>query len=186
MKHLIPAIALAIATASPTFSAPLKLELASPQPSGLKKGLSVSYAYPNDIKSLAQTKRHKKHAKAGKPLAGLDYIDTKDGDKTLTSKQAHHVIAWISGYVKFDKAGVYDVDFLSNDGLQATVGGKEVAYFDGRHPCEPSKKVEVEVPSAGWYKLEATYFQRLGTACLHMRSGIGGVNWMENSSFGYK
>ena len=122
---VLAAASLLIATA--VAAAPLKLKPASPQPSGLKPGLAVKYAYPPDVKSLNQANRALKRAKAGPALKGLDYRDTRDGDKTLTSKRAHHVVAGISGFVKFDSPGTYTVDFLTNDGLDAKVGGQTVA-----------------------------------------------------------
>ena len=186
MKRLISAVAIAMIAAGPALAGPLKLKPANPQPSGLTQGLAVSYAYPSDVKTLAQAKKHLKRAKLGKPLSGLDYLDMINGKRTLTSKKAHHVVAGISGYVKFDTTGTYVIDFLSKDGLQASIGGKEVVFFDGRHPCEESEAVEVSVPKAGWYDLKATYFQRTGMACLHMRAGIGEADWMPNSAFGYK
>ncbi|MEL6620202.1 MAG: PA14 domain-containing protein [Pseudomonadota bacterium] len=180
------AAALAAVLATASFAAPLKLKPADPQPKGLKEGLAVKYAYPPDVKSLNQASRALKRAKAGTPLKGLDYRDTSDGDKTLTAKQAHHVVAGISGYVKFDSAGTYTIDFLTNDGLDARVGGQTVGYFDGRQKCFETRPVQVEVPQAGWYPVDITYFQRVGTACLHMRAGKGAPDWMPNAAFGYK
>ena len=171
--------------ASSAFGQTLQLKPANPQPSGLKPGLAVSYFYPADVKSLSQAAKFAKRAKPGKPLTGLDYADTSDGQRTLTSKAPHQVVAKISGYVKFDAPGTYTIEFLSNDGLQASIGGKEVVFFDGRHPCEPSEQTKVSVPSAGWYDLDALYFQRVGTACLHMLAGIGEPDWMPNSAFGH-
>lgn len=185
-KRLISAAAIAMIASMPALAAPLKLKPANPQPTGLTQGLAVSYVYPTDVKSLADATRHLKRGKPGKPLAGLDYQDSQKGKRILTSKKSNNVAAGISGYVKFDKAGTYTIDFLTNDGLKASIGGQEVVFFDGRHPCTESDAVQVIVPSAGWYELKATYFQRGGTACLHMRAGIGGVDWMPNSAFGYK
>ncbi len=177
--------ATAIMLATATFAAPLKLTPANPQPSGLKPGLAVKYAYPPDVKSLNQANRALKRGKAGPALAGLDYRDTADGDNTLTSKRAHHVAAGISGYVKFDAPGTYNIDFLTNDGLDAKVGGQTVGYFDGRQKCFETRAVQVEVPQAGWYPVDITYFQRVGTACLHMRAGQGAPDWMPNTAFGH-
>lgn len=177
--------AMAIVLATAAFAAPLKLKPANPQPSGLKPGLAVKYAYPPDVKSLNQANRALKKGKAGPALKGLDYRDTRDGDKTLTSKQAHHVAASISGYVKFDAAGTYNIDFLTNDGLDAKVGGQTVGYFDGRQKCFETRAVQVEVPQAGWYPVNITYFQRVGSSCLHMRAGKGSPDWMPNSAFGH-
>lgn len=155
MKHTTILSVCAMLCAPASFAGSLKLTPANPQPSGLTQGLAVSYAYPSDVKTLQQAAKYAKKAKLGAPLAGMDYIDTADGDKTLTSKQAHHVVADISGYVKFDAAGEYTIDFLSNDGLKVEIGGQEVAFFDGRHPCEESEATTVTVPSAGWYTLSA-------------------------------
>lgn len=185
LKTVAAATAMAL-VATTAFAAPLKLKPANPQPSGLKSGLAVKYAYPPDVKTLNQATRALKRAKPGTPLAGLDYRDTADGDLTLTSTKAHHVVAGISGYVKFGSAGVYNIDFLTNDGLDAYIGGQQVGYHNRRMPCTETQAVQVEVPQAGWYELKATYFQRVGTSCLHMRAGKGSPDWMPNAAFGYK
>ena len=177
--------ALAALAAGAVTAAPVELAPASPQPSGLKPGLAVNYDYPPDVKSLNDASRRVKYAKPGKPLAGLDYRDTAPGDLTLTSKQEHRVVADIAGYVKFDAPGTYLVDFVSNDGVQVWISGKEIIRFDGRHPCEESETAEVSVPAAGWYPLKVLYFQRLGTSCLHMRAGQGAPDWLPNSAFGH-
>lgn len=185
-RMTLAGICAALMLAAPALAAPLKLEPANPQPSGLKPGLAVKYAYPEDVKTLSQAEQALKSAKPGRPLKGLDYWDTEEGMETLTSGQAMRVVAGISGYVRFDAPGVYTVDFLSNDGLRAFIGGKKVAVIDERTPCEAGDAVQVEVPQAGWYPFEALYFQRLGTACLHMRAGQGGkVDWMPDSAFGH-
>lgn len=190
MKRLwtstIAAIVLSCATA--LTAAPLKLQPANPQPSGVKPGLSVRYAYPHDVRTLDEASSSLKvKSERGRALSGLDYRDTNEGDKTLTSKQAEHVVASIKGYVHFAKPGVHNIDFLTNDGLRARIGGKVVGKFDGRQACDSTIMSEVEVPSAGWYALDILYFQRLGTACLHMRMGEKGkrVSWMPNKAFGH-
>ena len=184
LKTALSAAAISVlATAS--FTAPLKLEPADPQPTDLKEGLSVVYNLDANPKTLDDAFDALDSARPGKPLLGMDYRDTADGDETLTSGKAHKVVAGISGYVRFDAPGVYLVDFMSNDGLQMSIGGQEVAFFDGVHPCEATETVEVEVPEAGWYEMEGVYFQRKGTACLLMRAGIGEPVWMENESFGF-
>ncbi|MBE1296672.1 PA14 domain-containing protein [Phycobacter azelaicus] len=167
---------------------PLKLQPANPQPGSLRPGLAVRYAYPEDVKDLSQARAALKiRSEAGPPLKGLDYRDTNEGDLTLTSKRAMHVAARITGYVRFEKPGVYNIDFLTNDGLQAKIGGQIVGEFNGRQPCDTTVMTEVEVPQAGWYKLDTLYFQRFGTSCLHMRMGPEGkrVKWMPNSAFGH-
>ena len=174
----------AVLAASTAMAEPLKLELADPQPSDLKQGLAVKYAQAS-VRTLSEAAQHLDDATPGQPLEGLDYRDTAEGDATLTSGKATKVVAGINGFVRFEEAGTYVMDFLSNDGLQMTIGGQEVVYLDGVHPCEASEEVEVSVPEAGWYALEGLYFQRKGSACLHMRAGIGEADWMPNEAFGH-
>lgn len=189
MKRVIAsAIAVLVMVAGTVLSAaPVKLTPANPQPSGVKAGLNVRYAYPNDVKNLAQARSALKfRVEAGSPLSGLDYRDTIAGEKPLTAKRSERVVADITGYVRFDAPGIYTIDFLTNDGLYAVVGGQLVGKFDGRQTCQETIAVEVEVPKAGWYPVKILYFQRMQTSCLHMRSGRKGqrVTWMPNSAFG--
>ncbi|MGJ8629366.1 MAG: PA14 domain-containing protein [Sulfitobacter sp.] len=155
---------------------PLALTLADPQPDAgdLTPGLAVAYAYES-VRTLAEAEEALEDARSGPPLKGLSYEDNNDGDLTLTAKSAQKVAASISGFIRFDAAGTYEVDTLSNDGLVLTIGGQEVAYYDDVHACEPSGVMEVAVPEAGWYALEATYFQRKGSACLSMDWNVGGT-----------
>ncbi len=177
MKKLTATAALLCAALSPAalMAQAINLEPANPQPSAgsLSKGLAVSYAtLPDHVRSLSAAKKTlAKNAKPGTPIAGLTYDDTNEGDPTLTSGTAMKIAADISGYIKFDKAGTYTLDFLSNDGLEISIGGQEVGNYDGIHSCGYVGEVDVTVPQAGYYALEATYFQRKGTACLLMEWG---------------
>lgn len=168
----------------------IRLAPASPQPdaASLQPGLAVEYAYPADIKWLADAESWFDYgSEAGEPLVGFDYPDTLDGEKVLTSKQSEQVIARIRGYIRFDEPGVHQVEFLSNDGLLVRIGGEEVEKHDGRHPCESSGFYDVEAPEAGWYEIEAIWFQRVGTACLLMKWGAPGTDlgWTPNDVFAH-
>ncbi|WP_435660820.1 PA14 domain-containing protein [Leisingera caerulea] len=190
MKLMMKAAAVAALTvlAAAAGAAPLKLTPANPQPSGLKPGLAVTYAYPQDVKTLAEASSALKiGSERGRPISGLDNRDTEEGQNTLTAKRPMHVAARITGYVKFDQPGIHNIDFLTNDGLRANIGGQIVGEFDGRQSCDSTIMTQVEVPSAGWYPVDILYFQRLGTACLHMRMGPDGKRpkWMKDSAFGH-
>lgn len=184
--------ALGVLAATAGVSAPAKLSPANPQPGGLKSGLSVDYSYVAEglhIKSLADARRAlRAGATRGPALRGLDYRDTNTGEPTLTSKRAENVAAAIKGYIRFDAPGVYEIDFFTNDGLDASIGGVQVGHFDGRQPCDSTYVTEVEVPQPGWYPFEATYFNRLNTSCLMMRWAPKGkpMKWVPNGVFGYK
>lgn len=186
------AAVLGLFCASVAIGGPVKLTPANPQPGGLKSGLSVAYAYAPEgqhIKKLTDARGIlKSGAQRGKPLRGLDYRDTNKGERTLTSKRAENVAASVSGYIRFDAPGIYDIDFFTNDGLDASIGGKRVGFFDGRQTCDSTVATQVEVPSAGWYKFNATYFNRLNTSCLMMRWAPkgSGMAWVPNNVFGRK
>lgn len=188
-KFITATLALvAILGASALAAAPAKLTPADPQPGRVKPGLTVRYAYPDEVKSLLDaTQALRAGAETGPMLSGLDYRDTNVGDKALTSKRAEHVAADIRGYVHFDAPGIYVIDFMTNDGVRAVVGGKVVGKYDGRQTCQETIATEVEVPKVGWYPLQILYFQRFNTSCLHMRSGLKGskVTWMPNQAFGH-
>ena len=177
MRHVLKAVAVVAALCVPgaAFAQAVTLQPANPQPSAgsLKNGLAVTYAnLPSNVRSLAPAKSALKRAgEPGKPIAGLVYDDTSEGDPVMTSGKAFMVGAAISGYIKFDKAGTYVLDFLNNDGLELFIGGQKVALYDGIHGCGYAGEIEVNVPKAGYYPLQATYFQRKGTACLLMEYG---------------
>ena len=166
----------ALAIAVPAFAAPVTLSPANPQPSAgdLSPGLAVSYGYPGEVRTLKDAKAGLKKARRGPPLRGLSYEDNSEGDLTLTSRKSQKVAAAISGFIRFDAPGTYTVNVFSNDGIVASIGGKQIALYDEIHACEPAGEQDVIVPSAGWYALEATYFQRKGTSCLAMDWNVGG------------
>ena len=166
-----------------------KLKPAKPQPANLTQGLSVEYAYPSDVKTLRDAYVALGiGAESGAPLAGLDYSSGPGAPNALTSTREMPVAARIKGYLRFDAAGTYVLDFLSNDGLQVTLGGKEIVKHDQRTACASTGKVEVSVPEAGWYDLEALWFQRQGTSCLEMHWAPegGSLATTPGSAFGYK
>lgn len=189
MRAIITFIAAAL-TATAAAAQAVTLTPANPQPdaSALTPGLAVEYAYPADIKWLDDAEGWFDYgSEAGAPLIGFDYPDTLEGEKVLTSKQSQQVIARISGFIRFDEAGTKQLDFWTNDGLSVSISGQEVYRYDGRHPCESNGAVEVTAPEAGWYELEAIWFQRAGSACLLMQWGAPGedLGWTPNEAFAH-
>lgn len=187
MLHRVAPV-VAIMLAGPVFAAPLTLTLADPQPQAgdLNPGLAVKYAYPGEVRTLEAANAAVRKGRAGPPLRGLSYEDNNEGDLTLTSRKAQKVAAAISGFIRFDTPGTYEVNIISNDGIEASIGGQQIALYDGIHACEPAGVREVSVPTAGWYALEATYFQRKGTACLIMDWTVGGsMEPVPDDAFGH-
>lgn len=182
-------LVVALLCAAP-LSAQVSVKPANPQPDPalMKQGLAVSYAYPRDVRSLENADHHlTKSPFSGQPLIGFDYPDTVEGELTMTSRQPFVFAARISGFIEFAEAGTHILDFETNDGLSVSIGGQEVYEYDGRHACSSSGEVTVNVPEAGWYALEATYFQRQGTACLLMKwqPPGGELDWTPNEAFAF-
>ncbi|WP_340107910.1 hypothetical protein [Pikeienuella sp. HZG-20] len=189
IRRTISTAALFAALCLPASGETLGLSPADPQPdaAALTQGLAVSYAYPPEVGSLQQAKDWLDDARPGPPLSGLRYIDTAKGEVALTSRQETRVVAEISGYVRFERAGAHKIEFYSNDGLLVEIGGREVSRYDGRHPCESGGYQDVTVPEPGWYEIKALYFQRLGTSCLLMKwdADSGKPGWAADEAFAY-
>lgn len=168
----------------------IELTPASPQPSGLKSGLKVSYfTGDRQVRSIGAAKsRLKTSSKPGAPLTGLNYPDKGKGAPVLTSGKPELVVADISGYIKFSAPGIYDLEFFSNDGMQAWISGKQVAKLDDVTPCASAGRPKVNVPKAGWYDIKVIYFQKEGTACLEAewKKPGGSIQLIPDNAFGYK
>ncbi|MFN3260358.1 MAG: hypothetical protein ACE37J_07345 [Pikeienuella sp.] len=186
-QEVSAAAALALFAAA-AWAEPIALRPADPQPEAgaLLPGLSVRYAYPHSVRSLREAREWlESGSEQGEPLPNLRHRDSMEGDPTLTAKQPMRVAAAISGYVRFERPGPQQVEFLSNDGLEVSIGGAVVSKHDGVHPCETNGVVDVLVPEPGWYEIELTYFQWKGTSCLLMRWGAEGekLGWAPDEAF---
>ncbi len=169
MHRLAGMTALLALCTGAAMASPLQLELADPQPADVSAGLAVEYAFPEDVKSLRDAYISLGiGAKPGEPLADFNYLSSESNPFALTSGQEMKVAARIKGYLRFDAPGVYTLETFSNDGLELSIGGREVAKVDEKRGCDPIGAVEVSVPDAGWYEVEALYWQRKGGSCLIM------------------
>lgn len=175
LKFAAPLFALTLAF--PVLGDTLTLTPADPQPddANLAPGLAVSYAYGSPMKRLVDADRLLlEAATVGPALVGLSYLDSEPGEMALTSDSETKVAAAINGFIKFEQPGTFQIEFISNDGIVASIGGQQVALFDEVHGCESAGVTTLEVPAAGWYVIEATYFQRKGSACLLMDWDVEG------------
>jgi hypothetical protein len=164
----ISAAALASAAATAEDEPTVTLTPADPQPdeSALKPGLAVWYKGA-DIRTLQEAEDWLANDPSpGEPIAGFTYEDT--AGPALTSSSKVYIIAGIRGFMKFPEPGSYYLEVLSNDGFNLNLGGQEeILRIDGRQACgEKVEYVTVEVPQAGWYALDAVWFQRRNTSCL--------------------
>ena len=188
MKHLFAAALVSGALLAPSsvWADAITLEPADPQPSSadLTPGLAVLYSGKFGGRSLEEMNAEVKKWTPGPALAGLSY-DTAEGESALTSDTAAKIGAKISGFINFETPGTYTLEFLSNDGLEIAIGNQMVGLYDGVHDCGYVGEVEVEVPVAGFYPVEASYFQRKGGACLLMEWGpdSDGLEQVPDSAF---
>jgi len=137
---------------------------AEPQPTALAPGLAVQYAYAI-VNHLDEFKGKK--FEPGPPILHLDW---KMGTGTvLTSKAADGVLAIITGFLLFEKPGVYGFDVTSNDGVRVEIGGKRLYEDPTVHGDDTSDRIDVKIERPGWYPITVTYFEKRNTATLVLR-----------------
>ena len=114
-------------TLAPTAGAqPLTtLRPAEPQPAQVTPGLAVEYTYAR-VNYIEQLKGRK--FESGPPLANLNY---RWGGNVLTSKDREDVGAIITGFIRFDKPGVYGFEVTSNDGVLLEMAGRSCTRTPG-------------------------------------------------------
>ena len=159
---LVVALAPAVRAADPL--AGLKPAEPQPTPQQLTPGLAVQYAYAvmNHVDELKGKK-----FEGGPPLPALNY--RMGAGTILTSKANDGVGAIITGFILFEKPGVYGFDVTSNDGVRVEIGGKLLHEDPGVHGDDTSDRIDVKIEKAGWYPLSVHYFEKRNTASLVLR-----------------
>ena len=140
---------------------------AAPQPTALKAGLAASYFIQlfttvEQVQDWAETY----DPFVGDPIHSLNYRSGEDD--VLTSGQEDGVGAHITGFIRFDEPGTYSIAAQSNDGLSIDIGGVNVVYDPDVHADRYSQPVQIEIKTAGWYPLDAWYFERRNTSTLRL------------------
>lgn len=191
IRALATAMAFAAALTAGGALAQTAVKPAKPQPTPeeLKEGLSVTYAYPGDVRMLADAAAALTHRpEPGPPLVGLDYPDYGEGTKVMTSKRSKRVAARIKGYIRFDEAGLWRLQFHNNDGMDVKIGGRRVYIDDSRTPCDTVGWEEVMVPQPGYYEVDILYFQRMASSCAMLRwtKPNGVTEWAPPSVWAYR
>jgi PA14 domain len=135
-----------------------------PSPDQLAPGLAVQYTYAimNHVDEMKGRK-----FEPGPPITHLDW--RMGTGRVLTSKDNTGVGAMITGFVMFDKPGVYGLDVTSNDGVRVEIGGQLIHEDPGVHSDTTSDRIDVSVDKPGWYPITITYFQKRYTATLVVR-----------------
>jgi hypothetical protein len=142
------------------------LKLAEPQPTAeqLVPGLAVEYTYAI-MNYLGEMKGRK--FESGPSITHLDW--RMGSGIVLTSKAREGVGAVITGFIRFEKAGIYGFDVTSNDGVRVEIGGKLLHEDPGVHADTTSERIDVKIDQPGWYPLRILYFQKRYTATLVVR-----------------
>jgi hypothetical protein len=167
-RHLAgPALAVAVFLGPPAGAEPITgLTPAEPQPTAaqLAPGLAVQYTYGimNHIDELKGRK-----FESGPALPTLDH---KVGEGTvLTSKARDGVGAIITGFIHFDRPGIWGFNVTSNDGVRVEVAGKLLYEDPTVHSDDTSDRVDVKIERPGWYPIAVHYFEKRYTSTLVLR-----------------
>jgi hypothetical protein len=163
---LLPVVlAAALAASTPVRAETISgLKPAEPQPSGLTPGPAVQYtdAIMNHVDEMKGRKFE--------PGAPITHLEWKMGEgAVLTSKSRHGVGAQITGFINFEKPGLYGVELTSNDGVRLEIGGKLVHEDPGVHSDTTTDRIDLQVDKPGWYPIQILYFQKRYTATLILR-----------------
>jgi hypothetical protein len=168
LRPLLPILlAAALSATAPARAETISgLKAAEPQPAAaqLAPGLAVQYTYAimNHVDELKGRK-----FEAGPPLTHLEW---KTGEGiVLTSKSRTGVGAQITGFINFEKPGLYGVELTSNDGVRLEIGGKLVHEDPGVHSDTTTDRIDLQVDKPGWYPIQIVYFQKRYTATLILR-----------------
>lgn len=103
----------------------------------------------------------------GKPIAKLDY--QYDGLAPMFGTDRKQSIGLvISGFLKFDPAGRYEIKAKSNDGIRVKLADKIIIEDPDVHSDRFSSIAILDVPQSGFVPLRIQYFQRKGSACLQL------------------
>lgn len=167
-RGLVPAALAVVVSVTPAARADTVTGLrpVEPQPTAqqLVPGLAVQYTYAI-VNHLDELKGKK--FESGQPLPHLDW--RMGAGTVLTSKASDGVGAIITGFIQFEKAGVYGFDVTSNDGVRVEIGGKPLYEDPTVHGDDTSDRIDVKIDRPGWYPITITYFEKRHTATLVLR-----------------
>ena len=126
----------------------------------LEAGLAVTYW--RDIKFDLMQEMHQiireVDGEPGPPVAQL-----ATGEDVLTTDGDRLVAAVMKGVINFAKAGTYQLEFVSNDGILVALDGRVIHADPNRHVDASSGSIAIAIDEPGWYDLDIAYFQKKGT-----------------------
>ena len=158
------ALVVALTAAGAELLTAVKAADPQPTPDKLAPGLAVAYVYGifnhiNEFKS-----------KKFEPGPALPHLDWRMGEGAiLTSKERDGVGALITGFIRFEKPGIYGFDVTSNDGVRVEIGGKLLYEDPTVHADDTSERIDMKIDQPGWYPIQVLYFEKKRTATLVLR-----------------
>lgn len=153
-------------------SGPVTLAAAGAQPGALEPGLAVKYTF-GDFGHVDEVAA--RIGGTGAPDSVVPDLSFRAGDgrKVLDTNSDDLVGAVFSGYLRFAKAGSYQMSATSNDGVQVMIGGQVVLEDPRPHPDRSVGPNTVSVAEAGWYPIKVVWFERKGSYSLILQWSDG-------------
>lgn len=137
--------------------------------SALEPGLAVLYFDKIFVRHLDRLPQGEKALERGRPGAPIPNLDHQFGRSEIFDSGTNRGLGMeISGYIRLDRPGTYGFQAKSNDGFRLYIDGRLLIDDPGWHSDRLSPKAQLPVTEPGWYSLRARYFQRKGTAAIHL------------------
>ncbi len=134
-----------------------------------KQGLSAIYFHDKygHIDEIPRSQKGiKKFGRPGAPILKLDNAFGRG--HVFDSGRSQEVGILMQGYIHLDKPGIYYFQAKSNDGFQLVIDGNVVVSDPDVHADKLSDPGQFRVVRGGMFPVEIRYFQRKGTAALHL------------------
>jgi len=152
---------------APTYISEIKPELVSIE--RLQKGLDATYYlefFERSLNELPQGKTHSFIVKKGEPITELNHQFGED--EVFSSGTNRGVAVRMKGYLMFSEKGEYQLQALSNDGVEVIIDSKVVISDPEQHSDRLSNIGFVTIDQPGYYATVIEYFQRKGTAAIKL------------------
>lgn len=151
------------ASSSPIIPSMQRMDI---DPHMLQPGLSVYYLrgkWKNVDRMPWATTFVSKGAR-GKPVTVIDHAF--GSGEVYDSGNTRYIGVQMHGYIHLDRAGTWQFQALSNDGVEIYVRDQLVVDDASYHSDRLSEPITYPVDTPGWYPLTVRYFQRKGSAAL--------------------
>jgi hypothetical protein len=135
----------------------------------LQPGLSVVYYqkyFERDLSAISGPRAAQFQKKPGKPILELNH--QFGTEEVFDSGTNRGVALTMTGYLYFQQAGTYQLQALSNDGVNMMIAGQTLISDPEQHSDRLSNIGHLSIEASGYYPTRIEYFQRKGTAALKL------------------